>query len=172
MFDKFRMRRFCKLPMLVTDRSKLPCILLSCKSSISKLRRLPRIVGSPVWPLTQLIIFLLKIRTLNAVRFEMLEPISASLLELMSRKCRFGKDTRFSILEISLFWRFRYLTFSSPSSKGICLSALESSCIFSEFCSLSLGRLYMMRILGIYGNSTYRENVSASMLWSLPCFRR
>jgi hypothetical protein len=67
--------------------------------------------------------------------------ISASLLELKSRKCRFGSETRFSILVILLFCRFRYFIFSSPSSSGMCVSPLESRQIFSGLAFLSSGLL-------------------------------
>ena len=34
--------------------------------------------------------------------------------------CRFGSETKFSILAISLFCKLNYYNFSSPSNKGTC----------------------------------------------------
>jgi len=100
---------------------------------MSKLTKQLTIDATPVGPLRALNMFLLKIRTLIAVSLEMHGPSSASLFWLKSRKCRFGRDTRFSIFKISLFCKFKYFTLSSPSRRGMCLRPLESNCIFSGF---------------------------------------
>jgi|LauGreDrversion4_2_1035121.scaffolds.fasta_scaffold141650_2 hypothetical protein len=65
---------------------------------------------------------------------------SLILFMLRSIKVRLGSETKFSILTISLFYKLRYLIFSSPSRRGICLRQRESRFIFSKLVSRSLGR--------------------------------
>lgn len=107
-------------------------------------------------------------RLSKAVKVEM----SLILLLEISKNVRFGRLTKFSILEMSLFCRFKYLIFSSPSNNGMCFRFLLSSVIFSTFISLSLGLLYTITMFGIWGSYTYRVNVSCSMFWILPCLSK
>lgn len=122
-------------------RFSILVILFSCKSKTSKFLKFSTCF-------TYSIRFLLSINTLRLSTVEKLE-ISFILFVDRSRNVRFGKLTKFSIFVISLFYKFKYFIFSSPSSKGICLRVLESKVIFSTFCSLSAGLLYTMTMFGI-----------------------
>lgn len=129
-------------------------ILFSCKSKISRFLKLSRFLIEVIW-------FLLSINTRRFSTVEKFE-ISLNLFLEKSRKVRLGKLTKFSILIISLFYKFKYFILSSPSSKGTCFKFLLSNVIFSTFVSLSQGLLYTIRMFGIYGSSTQRVRVSYS----------
>jgi hypothetical protein len=118
-------------------------ILLSWRSRTSKFLSVSMgIFIYSIW-------FLESIKTLKFSETACKLDISLSLFILRSMNVRFGRDTRFSILEISLFYKFRYFIFSSPSNSGTCLRQRESRFIFSMFYSLSLGLLYMIIMFGI-----------------------
>ena len=108
---RFKFLRF--LSMLKQSwKSMGPLMLLSWRSSISRLVKESRLVTFVIW-------FIDRIRLLM-FRVWLKFVISDTLFELKSKKWRLGRDTRFSILEILLFWRFKYFIFSSPSRRGMC----------------------------------------------------
>ena len=110
-------------------------ILFSCKSRTSRFLKWSNGYFSPS------IRFFESISTRRLSTTDYKFEISLILFILRSMKVRFGSETRFSILEISLFCKFRYLIRSSPSSKGTCFKHLESRFIFSTLVSRSLGLL-------------------------------
>jgi hypothetical protein len=129
---RFKVLRFLSMLKQVW-KSIAPLILLSCKSIISKLVKFSRFV-------ILVMLFIDRIKFLMFIVWFKL-VISESLFELRSRKCKFGRETRFSILVILLFCKLRYLIFSSPSRSGIWVSPLESRHIFSGLVFLSHGLL-------------------------------
>jgi hypothetical protein len=107
---RFKVFRFLSMLKQIL-KSMEPEMLLSWRSMFSKLVKFSRFV-------ILVMLFIERIRFLTFIVWFTL-VISDSLLELKSRKCRFGRETKFSIFIILLFYKFKYLIFSSPSSSGM-----------------------------------------------------
>lgn len=120
LFDKFKTLSCWSLLMF-----SILEILFSCKSRTSKLLKHSTCFMTSIW-------FLLNIKTLKFSTVEKL-AISFTLLHEISRKVKFGNETKFSILTISLFYKFKYFILSSPSNNGTCFKFLDSNYIFSTF---------------------------------------
>lgn len=142
---KFKVRK--ELSLL---RPLVSIIILSYRSSVSKLVKFSRFLMFLIWLFARL-------SCLNPIRVlpaDQKQLISVNLFELMSSIYKLGKLTRWSIFLMLLFESTSVFIASSPSNNGTACRFLESRSIFSGFACLSTGLLYTIITLGICFIST------------------